>query len=652
MISHLKPAWNRLVSSPNFVATPAILLGLLISFLFLLPSIDPHFDPRKYNRLIFWYCIILSVLLCKNKNPNSYINYKIFNSILISFAGITLACLIFHYIQITFAFRNSFFLGERDFTSMAEVILNTSKGLWFYSPFHGEESDSYLAHHFAPLLLLFVPFTFLSETRLFLAWGQLFYFVTLLYIIWNIIANLEFKREFSSSDSALNTNSLTYTYSNEYLEKFLLFLFLLSNIYLYRILTSYHFEILFVIFFLLLIHSLESKTSFIQILFWTICTIFVKEDASIYLIIYFLGNTIWIYGKRIKSKFKNLRRNKINTKLPTKSSSEIESEAFRDGNFIFAGKLSYLSRNLILLSISVFTFTVVLPLLRKILDVEAEENWWQIWSTWGTSTAGIVIGILSDLPRAFNEVSKHSSTVIEIALSTGLLILVKPRYWFYILCLFGIHFLSSRLWHNSFYNYYIYPLLPILLYSTLEGWRTLRKKVSSSLRISVLLIILGISFYRNSWDNNFPFALPNSKLARVELAESMAAKIPKNSQVAVQFDLGIFLSNSSQIFPLEAVSLESTSRNRYSKELETNKKNKTKQEEQKDNYKNKFKHGPLNKNSKRISPNINYIWIDTKQGFSPYVSLSQIDSWKEIWLSNGYEIFAEENGMQVLRKLD
>jgi hypothetical protein len=105
----------------------------------------------------------------------SNISYKNESYSLTALILIFVGVYVFHFISITQGFYESFFLGERDFTSMAEVILNFKKGFGFYSPFHEDGRSSYLSHHFAPMLVMFLPFSYLTDTRLFLAWGQIFY---------------------------------------------------------------------------------------------------------------------------------------------------------------------------------------------------------------------------------------------------------------------------------------------------------------------------------------------------------------------------------------------------------------------------------------------------------------------------------------------
>lgn len=639
-----KSIWYYFAIPSRFIPIVLLLLGFFVGILFLLPSIIPslshsptpgsfydsilhglflqnsstNFDPRKFQRILFWYCLIfgigftLSSIRYAKSSPSlfepadskklnrseeySAKNKKLVNVFLILFVIFISMSYLFHYVQISYAFRNSFFLGERDFTSMAEVILNIGRGLGFYTGFHNEQATSYLAHHFAPLLVIFLPFSYLSSSRLFLAWAQIFYFCLILIVIWNMVRTCALKIQ----------------------ETYLILLLFLSNIYLYRMLTSYHFEILFVLFFLLSIHSLENDKSLAKVFFWTICTCFVKEDAAIYLSIYFLGNILWILGNNFFPI--SALRVRIKSIFTTKLSSE-KSEALEF-------KQSFLHINVILFFLSVFLFLIGIPSLRKVLQVSPEENWWQIWSNWGDSGFGILKGIISDLPRILKEISLGSKTVVEIALSTGFLVIFAPRYWFYLLCLFGIHFLSSRIWHNSFYNYYIYPILPVLIVSMLRGLDFLKLKSTRHFLIPILILALAFNFYRNSWDTNFPFALPKVDHSRLELAESFARKIPSHSSVAVQFDLGVFLSNEVAIFPLEAI----------------NKLILSKQES-----------GSLDKKETTLSkksPNIDYIWIDTNRGFSPYVSLSQIQDWEQRWLSSGYQVLIEKEGMKLLRKLD
>jgi hypothetical protein len=320
-------------------------------------------------------------------------------------------------------------------------------------------------------------------------------------------------------------------------------------------------------------YSIQEDLSLFWKLFWTACTIFVKEDASIYLTIYFLGEIFYtLFG----------------------------GKSLKDKSFIIY---------FLLFIVSLSSFLIGIPELRKFLQVIPKENWWVIWERWGNSSVSIITGILSHPLEALYTFFNQRSTILEILLGTGLLLLFSPRYWFYAISLFAIHFLSSREWHNTFYNYYIYPLLPILLLSILEGWKNLRRIVNH--RISVICLLLALFFYRNSWDKNFPFGIAPSDSTRMNTALEVGKMIPPSSKVATQFDLGIFVFNQSSIFPL-------------TKDILIN------------------------------DPNysIDAIYIDTLNGFSPYVPLATIQDWKKNWQQQGYQTIFSKNGMELLRKPD
>jgi hypothetical protein len=520
----------------------------------------------------------------------SNISYKIESYSLTVLISIFLGVYLFHFFSITQGFYESFFLGERDFTSMAEVVLNLKKSFGFYSPFHEDGRSSYLSHHFAPMLVMFLPFSYLTGTRLFLAWGQIFYGLLIFVILFQYLKKKPFPL----------------------IEKYFLIIFFLGNIYLYRMITSYHFEILFVLFFLLMAYSIQEDLSLFWKLFWAACTILVKEDASIYLTIYFLGEIFYtLFG----------------------------GKSLKDKSFIIY---------FLLFIISLSSFLIGIPELRKFLQVVPKEDWWIIWESWGNSSVSIITGILSHPMEALYLFFNHKSTILEIFLGTGLLLLFSPRYWFYTISLFAIHFLSSREWHNTFYNYYIYPLLPILLLSILDGWKNLRGMVNH--RIAVICLLLALFFYRNSWDKNFPFGIAPTDSARIYTALEIGKMIPPSSKVATQFDLGIFVSNLSSIFPLtkEIGMMEKT--NLIDKSNLKNNKILINQEiilnKESDNQKQKDFTIMESNNS------ISYIFIDTTYGFSPYIPLTTIQDWKKNWQQNGYQTIFSKNGMELLRKPD
>lgn len=529
-------------------------LLLIIGFLYFYPLEDPRNVTRGLSYAfagigILGFFIHLSLKISIERN-NFFLRKE--RLILTALIIIVLIAIVTHFVNITIHFRNSFFLGERDFTSMAEVILNITKGLGFFSPFHGNGNSSYLSHHFSPALAFYTPFFYIFDTRMAMAWGQLFFSILLYVLSLSLIFRDSIVKQIKIDEIAIWC------------------IFITSNIYIYRIMTSYHFEILAAIFFLATIIAHSKKNTIAECIL-LILTVSVKEDMAIYLSIYYMGETIY---SRIKEP-KDWQRN----------------FAF----FLFTS----------------FCFLVAIPFLRNFFQVPPDENWILIWSEWGSSPQEIIKNLLSSPISPLVRIWEKSSTLWELSLGFGFLFYLSPRYFIYIILISSIHFLSGREWHNSFYNYYIYPLLPVLLYASYEGFRKLKEISFHKNGYKLFFLVLALVFYRGSWDKNFPFAPTSVNEEKVQSIEKLVRSIEESYpsqpiKVAAQFDLGVFLTLDSSLYPI----------------------------------------------SKELDHNPDLILVNSKSGFSPYVDLKTIASWENHWIDSGqYELWKEEGDFHLYKKV-
>ncbi|MCC5814565.1 MAG: hypothetical protein JJT78_07405 [Leptospira sp.] len=555
-------------------------LILYLSYIFLASPAD----PRPYFKNLAYLLGFLGILrLFININlgfsltgtipwRGGYTKAETFHSyteildriIIICLFALLIGAFCFHFVSITYEFRNSFFLGERDFTSMGEVILNVTKGLGYYSPFHGDGNSSYLSHHFAPGIIAYAPFFQIFQDRIALAWGQLFFSIAIIILLVYLL-----KR----SDEELHTKW-----------HIIWIIFIFGNIYSYRLALSYHFEILFVLYFLILYWIRSFRKSANQSPKWMIAEyvlifliLTVKEDTAVYLSIYYLGESFYFYWK--------------NRKFPIYDFS------------------------IALLLILYFGF--LQPAIRSYLNVEAQEDWYAIWGHWmdGTNTKSkmqLIQTIICSPGLVWDTVVSKSGVVWELCLGFGFLFFLAPRYWFYIVVVIFIHFLSGREWHNSFYNYYIYTILPVLWIASLQGYKKLIQLSVAKSGYALGFLVLALVMYRNSGDKNFPFSEQSAathtivmtekeKKKRILEIEILSSKIPPRSWVGVQFDLGIFVPVGSQIFPLSETPIVA------GKKLDA-------------------------------------IITNSYSGFSPYVKPETIQTWEKNWVENHGYIIQSQNG--------
>ncbi len=504
--------------------------------------------------------------------------------ILLALGFIFFGCYTFHFVRTTLEFRDRFYLGERDFVFLGEVILNFNRGLGFLSPFHGDGNSSYLRHHFTPGILAYLPWLEIWKDRIALAWGHLFYSLLAL-LLWILSFHYEWKK--IPQESVLpSLNPVKW---------FLIWIaFLLGNLYFYRILFSYHYEILFVLGFSFLIFirnyrqtpersSLYTTNVFTQILI-LIFLVTIKEDVPIYLALYFTGEAIWKLFRRASS--------------------------WKEDTLLMLLSMAY--------------FLGIFPYLREITGNPPDENWYKLWDHWippGKTpdtnldyVIQILRGMVSNPLFLFLELYRKIDTIWEISLGFGFLFYLSPRYFLYLVCVTCIHLLSGREWQNTLYNYFIYSILPVLVYASLEGFRKLAEISQKKNKLSLGFMILALVFYRNSLDASFPYTHANlpihsavleSKEYRTNFrryAIQMKEDLERVESVAAQFDLGIWVPVSTRLYPL--------------------------------------KENPML--SDGSYPDC--ILTNPKTGFSPYIPLEKILLWKQKWKSSHGYWFQKEFG--------
>lgn len=163
-------------------------------------------------------------------------------------------------LQLQYFHFNSFFLTDNDVVSITEVIVESSKGNFFLGHHFGDaEKSNYLAHHFSPILIIFIPFFKIIPFRITYCITILFYnFLGL--VLWERI-------------------------SFHLIRKKIVYLFIsilpLLNDFLFNLFTSYHFESLLFFFFLLFYYGLITKNFKIELIGYISC-ILIKEDIPIY----------------------------------------------------------------------------------------------------------------------------------------------------------------------------------------------------------------------------------------------------------------------------------------------------------------------------------------------------------------------------------
>ncbi len=393
---------------------------------------------------------------------------------------------ILYFIILLYFDYHSFYLADYDYTSIAEVLLETSRGNFFRTHYHGNmETGNFLAHHFSPALIFAVPFT-LSGDRIFYGVSLIFFTALSLFIYSRILKHFPFY------------------------QRKILFIFFLTNLFMFRLHSSYHFEIMILSFFLIFIYGYLSGSRFTEAAGFILC-ILMKEDMSIY---------------------------------------------FSFLSFYFLFKKQYLRFSLIL-SFSFLHFFAAVPFFQSYADSSAKENWLSAYSYLGFSADKIALGIVNHpfiIAERFNfKVWK------QFAAGFGLSLLTSPAYWISVLPVQILHFLSDRKWHNEIYNYYCYTVIGSLLFSFLAGLSGINSFFRNrKTKIILLYFMLLSSFYQSTRDADFPrkFRTEKTDAERFTDIRSLANIIPPGKNVSAGFDIGSLVLNRNPVYPFREQNLK------------------------------------------------------------------------------------------------
>ncbi|BDA79835.1 hypothetical protein LPTSP3_g27650 [Leptospira kobayashii] len=392
---------------------------------------------------------------------------------------------------------------------MDEVIREILRGNGFHSAYYSESGkDSYLLHHFSPGLVFYLPFAGLFPDRVGYAIGCYTYTVLGLFG-WGFLLYKESVKKESPSHGAVF---------------WILWIALLNQLYIYRLGTSYHFEVLVLPFSALFFYfylSIRDKNKTKSIYLWSglfislALFLSVKEDVGVYIGLFAAVSWFgeWFSGRKIPF-YKNIRFNS----LPF---------------------------GILILSISYFLFA-----------------FW-IYPHWvlGNSTISWSDELSREYVGNYKKVEGIEKTVrifLEIAVSGGLGILsVVPEgiAWGLI---YLTHAISSRPWHHEIYSYYSYTLLPFVLFSGVV-WLRNKKEIP----YWGFFLIVGLIFYKNSLDGNYPLHFQKESIqteiqlqqkqtertVQTELLESKKS-IPNNGVVYSQYNLSFYVSKEIPVRPI------------------------------------------------------------------------------------------------------
>lgn len=456
------------------------LFSLVSPFLFISPK-NFHAPFQKGVFLFLFFLTILNFWKEKKIKSQAMTNNNLTNIALLSDKQIIIlpyllfaSCVFFfitstyHAFHLTKSLADAFLFQDADYIGISDILLSISHGEGFASSYYSELGEgSYLHHHFAPGMLVLTPFISWFPNKLGLAVGVFFVYqlATILWILW------------------------AYQISKHHLKdkgiKFLTFWILLTNqLYLYRIGSSFHFEVLVLVFGLFFFYIWEQREKIQKGSFrspWIYYNVLAlsiilylsqKEDIGIYLLLFFLPTVFGILYKLWKKKKNENRDAQQPSGSPTDNSQE--KATIRSLTLVF--------------SIVFIWFGFVFFIYPMFGDRSESVTWTKV--------------LTQEYHSAFKQVTGFKKTLViflEIAISAGLGIFQMIPEVIGIGLIYVTHIFSSRPWHHEVYTYYSYSFVPFLLYSGIL-WIQSEKKIN----LSFAFLILTCLFWKNSLDQNYP----------------------------------------------------------------------------------------------------------------------------------------------------
>lgn len=511
------------------------LSSLITSFLFVSPK---HFHApfQKGVSLFFLGLFVYTVWKNKKKLPNSKSFSQLFslqtqNDLLPYLVWVSGFCFLlassYHAYHLTQFFVDSFLFHDADYIGISDVLLSNALGKGFESHYYSEAiNGSYLNHHFAPGMAFLSPFVKWIPNRYGLAIG-VFFFYQLTTILWLTWAYFVSQKNKSSIDL-----------------KFLVIWVVLTNqLYLYRIGSSYHFEILVVLTGFFFFYQwercktliVEGGTRFTKQLYFLglslILFLMQKEDIGIYLCLFFLP----VILTSLYQVYRAYRENRFVT-------GAIQLKVF--------SLFGILLITLLYLGFVFFLF----PILNGSHSI---LGWSQV--------------LRQEYHSSFKQVTSVSKSIqiyLELLTSGGLGVIQLIPELLGISLIYLTHVISTRPWHHEVYSYYSYSLLPFLLYSGIL-WLKSEKQIS----LPLVYLIITCLFWKNSMDQNFPLVTQSkehwydskvqaevkedlpyaNRILQSEAEKILTNKVSQSIEQIVfsQYNLSFFINDKVTLYPLE-----------------------------------------------------------------------------------------------------
>lgn len=358
--------------------------------------------------------------------------------------------------------------ADQDVTNVSTAIAKTTMTDILPSPYVAAGSSrSFLAHHFSPSLLLYVPFykmAMILSTDVNHNFYNIMLFVTLLagFFLW-----------------------LYYAYRSLPTLRWLLpvaMIPILHSFLLYRQILSFHFEVLSIPLMALLLLSLRlhgredipQRAAWLRQSWPLIAMLFagIKEDMGVYLGLF--AGVFFFF--EIIDKWKKEKR----------SIFRVFIERMKHSVYFRLGLLAV-------------AWTVVAMIGRLWIAGDGAPGWESYWN-------------VQQYAERYPQFRKTPYTYIWILLSSGIWIFFSLRSTVLVLLVLSLHMISGMPWHALLESHYSYTILPFIFAGSIRGLANIARLAEErrfTVRPALLLVFIGalVADYALLRDRNHPYSL-------------------------------------------------------------------------------------------------------------------------------------------------
>lgn len=395
--------------------------------------------------------------------------------------------------------------ADQDVTNVSTAIAKTTITDILPSPYVAAGSSrSFLAHHFSPSLLLYVPFykmAMMISTDVNHNFYNIMLFITLLagIFLWLYYAY----RSLPTLCSLLPVVMIP----------------ILHSLLLYRLILSFHFEVLSIPLMALLLLSLRlngrediPRRAVWLRQSWPLSAMLyagIKEDMGVYLGL-FAG--IFFFFEIIDEHKKEKR-----------SIVRVFIERMKHSVYFRLGLLA-------------FAWTIVAMIGRLWIAGDGAPDWESYWN-------------VQQYAERYPQFRKTPYTYIWILLSSGIWIFFSLRSTVLVLVILSLHVISGMPWHALLESHYSYTILPFIFAGSIRGLANiarLAKERRLTVRPALLFVFIGaiVADYALLRDRNHPYS-PFARHPAYDAIDEMVKLIPADACVQSSFHV-------SALVPLRA----------------------------------------------------------------------------------------------------